>query len=116
MAFLSAISLLGPRGLEDIRQAGLATLAPPRERHAAFDLVFRAHFLGEDAPALGEGEQEETIRVEEERLGGEEFPEADEVNETGEASTRAEALVQRRFGPAVVGDPLRRLGREASRR
>ena len=116
MAFLSAISLLGPRGLEDIRQSGLATLAPPRERHAVYDLVFRAHFLGEDAPALGEGEQEETVRVQEERQGEDEFPEADEVNETGEAATRAEALVQRRFGPAVADDPLRRLGREAGRR
>ena len=116
MAFLSAISLLGPRGLEDIRQSGLATLAPPRERHAVYDLVFRAHFLGEDAPALGEGEQEETVRVQEERQGEDELPEADEVNETGEAATRAEALVQRRFGPAVADDPLRRLGREAGRR
>ena len=34
-AFLSAISLLGPRDPEDIRRAGLATLAPPPERHGA---------------------------------------------------------------------------------
>ena len=29
-AFLTAIELLGPRDLRDIRQAALATLAPPR--------------------------------------------------------------------------------------
>jgi uncharacterized protein len=33
-AFLSAIELLGPRSLEHIRKAGLATLAPPPERRA----------------------------------------------------------------------------------
>ncbi len=33
-AFLAAIELLGPRSLEDIRRAGLATLAPPPERRA----------------------------------------------------------------------------------
>ena len=36
-AFLAAIELLGPRGLDEIRRAGLATLAPPPERRA---LVF----------------------------------------------------------------------------
>ena len=33
-AFLAAIELLGPRSLEAIRLAGLATLAPPPERRA----------------------------------------------------------------------------------
>src|SRR6202044_3660806 len=34
----------------------------------------------------------------------------------GQAATRAEALVQRRFGVAGAGDALRRLAREAGRR
>jgi uncharacterized protein len=114
-AFLSAISLLGPRDLEDIRLAGLATLAPPPERHGAYNLLFRIHFLGDEAPALAEGEDEET-RVQDEQRGEDEPPEADEVNETGEAATRAEALVERRFGLGGAGDALRRLGREAGRR
>src|SRR5208337_2458595 len=46
-AFLAAVALLGPRDPEDIRQAGLATLAPPPKRHAAYNLLFRVHFLGE---------------------------------------------------------------------
>ena len=33
-AFLSAVELLGPRNIEDIHRAGLATLAPPPERRA----------------------------------------------------------------------------------
>jgi uncharacterized protein with von Willebrand factor type A (vWA) domain len=116
MAYLAAISLLGPRDLEDIRQAGLATLAPPPERHAVYDLLFRVHFLGEQAPAAGEGEDEDVVRVRDEGWGAEEPPEADEANETGEAATRAEALAQRRFGPGRVSDALRRLSREARRR
>ena len=37
-------------------------------------------------------------------------------NESGQAATRAEALVERRFGPAETGEALRRLAREAARR
>ena len=43
-AFLAAISLLGPRDPEDIRRAGLATLAPPPERHAAYNLALPHSF------------------------------------------------------------------------
>ena len=115
-AFLAAVSLLGPRDPEDIRRAGLATLAPPPERHAAYNLIFRICFLGEEAPALAEGDDAETVQVQDERRGGGEPPEANEVNETGEAATRAEALVQRRFGPEGQAEALRRLGRLAGRR
>ncbi len=115
-SFLAAVSLLGPRDPEDIRLAGLATLAPPPERRAAYDLLFRIHFLGEDAPAFGEAETEEPVKVQDERGGGIEPPDADKVNETGEAATRAEALVTRRFGGDGANEALRRLGREAARR
>ena len=40
------------------------------------------------------------MRVQEERRGEDEPPAPDESNESGEAATRAEALVERRFGPA----------------
>jgi len=59
-AFLQAIELLGPRGPDDIRQAGLATLAPPPERRAAYDMLFRIHFLGGDEVPGAEGEDEES--------------------------------------------------------
>src|SRR5271163_1312579 len=97
-AFLSAISLLGPRDPEDIRRAGLATLAPPPERHSAYDVLFAIHFLGEDAPTLGDSDDdEEPLRVQEEQRGEDEPPLSDESNESGEAATRGEALVERRF-------------------
>jgi uncharacterized protein with von Willebrand factor type A (vWA) domain len=115
-AFLEGVSLLGPRDIEDIRRAGLATLAPPPERRAAYDMLFRIHFLGEDAPALSDAEAEQPVKVQEDRRGEDEAAQADEVNQTGEAATRAEALGERRFGPSGHADALRRLGHEASRR
>ena len=48
-AFLAAIDLLGPRSLEHIRRAGLATLAPPPERRATYDRLFDLHFRGSEA-------------------------------------------------------------------
>ena len=115
-AFLSAIVLLGPRDLQDVRQAGLATLAPPPERFSAYHALFDMHFLGEAPPDLGEGEDEGVVRVQEDRGGMDDAASADESNESGQAATRAEALVERRFGPAGAGEALRRLSREASRR
>ncbi len=115
-AFLEAIALLGPRGPEDIRQAGLATLAPPPERRAAYDLLFRIHFLGGEEIRGDEGEDEEVVRLQEEGRGGEEPPLADEANVSGEMAVRAEALAERRFGPGGPSDALRRLAREAPSR
>jgi len=116
MAFLSAIVLLGPRDPDDVRRAGLATLAPPPERHAAYHALFDMHFLGDEAPDFGEGEDEDVIRLQEDRRGVDEFASADATNESGQAATRAEALVQRRFGVAGAHEALRRLAREAGRR
>jgi uncharacterized protein with von Willebrand factor type A (vWA) domain len=115
-AFLEAIALLGPRGPEDIRQAGLATLAPPPERRAAYDLLFRIHFLGgEEIPGAG-SQDEEVVRLQEEGRGDGEPPFADEANQSGEMAVRAEALAERRFGVSGLGDALRRLAREAPAR
>jgi uncharacterized protein len=113
-AFLAAIELLGPRSPEDIRQAGLATLAPPPERRAAYDMLFRIHFLGGEEMPGAEGEDEDVVRLQDEGSGEEEPPLADEVNESGEMSVRAEALVERRFGSSAPNEALRRLARDAA--
>jgi len=115
-AFLEAIALLGPRGPEDIRQAGLATLAPPPERRATYDLLFRIHFLGGEQVAGDEGEDEEVVRLQEEGSGDEPPPLADETNESGEMAVRAEALAERRFNAGAPNEALRRLAREAKGR
>ncbi|WP_050425521.1 vWA domain-containing protein [Bradyrhizobium tropiciagri] len=115
-SFLAAIELLGPRSLEHIRRAGLATLAPPPERRATYDRLFDIHFRGAEAIELAEGEDEETVRLQEEGRGDDEPPLADEANESGLAAARAEALVERRFAQVPTSDPLRQLSREAARR
>ena len=115
-AFLAAIELLGPRSLEHIRQAGLATLAPPPERRATYDRLFDIHFRGSEAIEHAEGEDEETVRLQEEGHGEDEPPLADEADKSGLAAARAEALVERRFAHGPTGDALRRLSREAPAR
>jgi len=115
-AFLAAIDLLGPRSLEHIRRAGLATLAPPPERRATYDRLFDIHFRGREAIERADGDDEETVRLQEEGRGGVEPSLADEANESGLAAARAEALVERRFARGATSDALRRLSREAPAR
>jgi uncharacterized protein len=115
VAFLAAIELLGPDSLGDVRQAGLATLAPPPERRATYDFLFDIHFLGREAGDQAGGDQEEdVVRLQEEGRGSEEPLLAEEQNESGLAATRAEALVARRFARTATSDALRRLAREAA--
>nr|WP_249157958.1 VWA domain-containing protein [Bradyrhizobium jicamae] len=115
-SFLAAVELLGPRSMEHIRQAGLATLAPPPERRATYDRLFDLHFRGSEAIEYGEGEDDEVVRLQEEGRGDGEPPLADETNESGLAAARAEALVERRFAQPSTSDALRRLAREAPTR
>ncbi len=112
-AFLAAIELLGPRSMEAIRLAGLATLAPPPERRATYDRLFDLHFLGSEAIDHAGAEDEEVVRLQEEGRGEDETLLADEANESGLAAARAEALVERRFAASATGDALRKLSREA---
>jgi uncharacterized protein len=115
-AFLAAIALLGPRSLGHIRRAGLSTLAPPPERRVTYDRLFDLHFRGHEAVESAEGEDEDVVRLQEEGRGADEPPLADEVNESGLAAARTEALVERRFADSTNSDALRRLMREASKR
>jgi len=115
-AFLAAIELLGPRSLEAIRQAGLATLAPPPERRATYDRLFDIHFIGSEAMDHAGAEDEEVVRLQEDGRGEDETLLADEANESGLAAARAEALVERRFAASATGDALRKLSREAPAR
>ncbi|MBH5366859.1 vWA domain-containing protein [Bradyrhizobium glycinis] len=115
-AFLAAIALLGPRKLEDIKQSALATLAPPPERRATFDRLFDLHFRGSEAIEHADGEDDETVRLQDEGRGDEEPLLSDDANESGLTASRTEALVERRFAQLSTTDALRRLAREAPRR
>ena len=116
-AFLAAIELLGPRSLEHIRKAGLATLAPPPERRATYDRLFDFHFRsGEQIDQDGVDDDEDIVRLQEEARGDDDALLADEANESGFTATRAEILVERRFAHGVASEALRRLSREARAR
>src|SRR6204780_5855200 len=112
MAWLTAIELLGPGEIGDIRRAARATLAPPPERFAEFDALFDAHFLGSVVPGLeGEPSDEEPIRAAEDSSIGPEPLFGDETRESGAQATTAERLSARRLAPADDGETLRRFAR-----
>ncbi|WP_315802960.1 MULTISPECIES: VWA domain-containing protein [unclassified Bradyrhizobium] len=113
-AFLAAIELLGPTSLDDIRRAGTATLAPPPERLATYNLLFDIHFGVAEATAFGESDrQDDVVRLQEEGSGAVDPDIAEEQNESGLAATRAEALVARRLAATTGGNVLQRLARQA---
>jgi hypothetical protein len=114
-AFLAAIELLGPRSLEHIRKAGLATLAPPPERRVTYDRLFDLHFRGgEQIDHEVADDDEDIVRLQEEGRGDDEALLADQANESGFTATRAEILaVERRFAHGLASEALRRLSREA---
>jgi uncharacterized protein with von Willebrand factor type A (vWA) domain len=112
--FLEAVGLLGPRSIADVRRAAHATLAPPPERRADFDLLFDFHFLGEAAPQIeGVSERDDEVQVRDEGRGEREPLFSDEVNETGQAATVAEALSAQRLSAEGDREALRRFARAA---
>ncbi len=58
-AFMRSITLLGPRTIDDIRLAALATFAIDPDRRGEFDVLFRAYFHGEQS-LVADGDDEET--------------------------------------------------------
>ena len=116
VAFLAAVELLGPGGIEDVRRAAIATLSPPRERAGEFDALFRAWFHGEFAPVPGQSEDETEVRVHDEGGAVYEPPEAPDLGESGQSATAAEMLGDRRFQAGTGIERLRRFAREAPER
>jgi hypothetical protein len=112
MTFLTAIALLGPRSIADVRRAAHAALAPPPERRALFDALFDAHFLGLALPALASQIGDEApVRVQEQDDGGVVPPEGDDLGESGDAATATEALSRRTLRLVDDDAALRRFRR-----
>ncbi|MER8728108.1 VWA domain-containing protein [Mesorhizobium sp. M1027] len=94
--FMQAVTLLGPRSMADIREAALATLAPPPDRRDEFEAHFRSHFYG-DAAALVEGDADEETRIKDDGATGEEEIEVVRQEQGGELSSASEQLSVREF-------------------
>jgi uncharacterized protein len=111
-AFLSAIDLLGPNGILDIRRAAHATLAPPPDRRAEFDALFDAHFLGAGIAASPptEAERDEVV-VRDSAPGTFDVPITDEGRESGQAAAATERLAVRRVRADSETALLRRFER-----
>jgi uncharacterized protein with von Willebrand factor type A (vWA) domain len=108
--FLAAVRALGPRGMEDIRQAALATLSPPPDRRGEFEALFRQVFYGETVTFSG-ADEDEDIRIQD---GGEIEQEQIEIvrqEEGGALSSALEQLSSRTFDGPGAEEVLRHFSR-----
>ncbi|RAH98845.1 hypothetical protein DLJ53_24740 [Acuticoccus sediminis] len=110
-SFVAAVGLLGPRAMADIHAAALATLAPPPDRRAEFDALYRAHFLGHTVAAPVTSDEEPDVTEPEE--GAVEAIEPEELTESGAEATATEALAGRAFADLSEADALRHFRRAA---
>ncbi|KUM26078.1 VWA containing CoxE family protein [Mesorhizobium loti] len=107
-SFMQAVTLLGPRSMNDIREAALSTLAPSPDRRNEFEAHFRSYFYGDAKPSV-EGEEDET-RIKDDR--GEEESRTVRQENGGELSSALEQLSNRDFQrePDDLASFRRRLG------
>ncbi|MEM9207078.1 MAG: VWA domain-containing protein [Pseudomonadota bacterium] len=112
--FIAAVGLLGPRSMEDVRRAGLATLAPPPERMDEFEAIFRQVFFGQMLAPNIEGieEDEDTVEAYDYQDGAATPPEPDEETESGGQATSDERLSVRGFEPLRESEQLRLFRRD----
>lgn len=110
--FMQAVTLLGPRSMDDIRNAALATLAPHPEQLKEFEALFHAWFWG-DAAAVAAGRDDEETQVKDDRGEREEIALPEETMEAGGHASASEQLAARRFDHAAA--ELHRLGRALPR-
>lgn len=96
-SFITAVGLVGPSSLMDIRRAAHATFGPPPERREEFDALFDEIFLGRvlTAPALGDPEEMPNAF---DAGALEPMFAPDDEEPSGAAASLAERLFARRFG------------------
>lgn len=114
--FLGAVRLLGPRSMDSIRQAALATLAPPVDRLPEFDALFRIFFYEEGGAAVAARSlPERDAPIRDKGSGQEDPPEVGDTSRSGKAATPKEMLNLRRFEDRADEAAIARLNQEASR-
>ncbi|RVC66842.1 VWA containing CoxE family protein, partial [Mesorhizobium sp. M2A.F.Ca.ET.046.02.1.1] len=95
-SFMQAVTLLGPRSMNDIREAALSTLAPSPDRRGEFEAHFRAYFYGDAKPSI-EAEEDDETRVKDDRGAREEENQVARQEKGGELSSELEQLSSRDF-------------------
>ncbi len=111
-SFMSAVTLLGPRHMEDIRHAAHATLAPPPDRHDEFDALFAAYFTGKSETARQHGEDVGETVVKDDSSSAGPPPDITKKSEAGHTATAEEILSQRTFRDLSDDEQLIRLRRK----
>ncbi|OBQ74571.1 vWA domain-containing protein [Mesorhizobium erdmanii] len=96
ISFMQAVALLGPRSMGDIREAALATLAPPPDRRDEFEAHFQSHFYGNNSAVI-EGDPDEETRIKDDGGADDERIAAENSQEGGELSSALEQLSSRDF-------------------
>lgn len=96
ITFLKAITLLGPRSMDDIRHAALSALAPPPDRRGEFDSLFGAWFHG-DADVSATAASEEETRIKDDRGARRELHLPEQRSASGELASAVEQLAARQF-------------------
>lgn len=97
VSFMRAVAMLGPRSMQDIRQAALATLAPHHDQRAEFEALFRAFFHGDADSVIAMDEDEEETKVKDDAGPREQQVETRRDEQGGELSTGTERLATRDF-------------------
>jgi uncharacterized protein len=115
-SFIAAVGLLGPKGIRDIYLSALATLAPPIDRRAEFEALFRMVFLGHSQPVEADAGDDDEVAAYDDRDGAMDPPEAEEAEESGAEASFGEVLAIRNFRGSDETAALLRLRREAAER
>ena len=90
--FITAIGLLGPRGIRDVYLSALAVFAIPADRRDEFDALFRGHFEGLTVAAQAETEDDDEMDTLEPTGREVEVESAEDEREAGMEATAAERL------------------------
>ncbi|MCY0093696.1 vWA domain-containing protein [Hoeflea ulvae] len=98
IAFMQAVTLLGPRSMDDIRRSAVATFAPAPERRVEFDALFESWFHGEARVSIeGEGQDEDEPQIKDDSDTAEEETGPVQEETGGELTSGTEQLSIRAF-------------------
>ncbi|AKI01894.1 protein containing von Willebrand factor type A (vWA) domain [Hoeflea sp. IMCC20628] len=98
IAFMQAVTLLGPRSMDDIRRSAVATFAPAPERRVEFDALFESWFHGEARVNIeGEGQDEDEPQIKDNSDTAEEETGPVQEETGGELTSGTEQLSIRAF-------------------